>query len=153
MVHITDIPESDPSDFNPDPLTQKTTSGHSISLSSAFLCMGFIHACFFHPPSRWPLAAPYWQTVLSAVISLLYSKIPDSILMALPWVLCSPWTSNCGPRIGISDGMEGKRMGNWTIWPESIGNVSVTKQEVDGGQRKTCFHDIILHLTGDETKA
>lgn len=41
-----------------------------------------------------------------------------------------------------------------TIWPESVGDVSVTRQEeMNDEQRKTCFHDSIFHLTGDETKA
>lgn len=45
-------------------------------------------------------------------------------------------------------------MQNGTTWPESIGKLSVTKQEeVGDGQREVCFRDIILHLTGDETKA
>ena len=51
-------------------------------------------------------------------------------------------------------GLEETWMGNWTAQPESLGDISVTKQEgTDDEQRKPCFDPIILHLTGDETWA
>lgn len=54
--------------------------------------------------------------------------------------------------LACSGGLEETWMGNWTTCPESLGDMSVTKQEeIQDEQRKTCFYHIILHLTGDET--
>ena len=48
-VHITDIPESDPSNFSPDPLSRKMISGHTCYVSRVLPSSVWLHSGLLFP--------------------------------------------------------------------------------------------------------
>lgn len=140
------MPEIDPFEFSCHqthcPNDDLTT--FSLHIPALPFCAWLHSSLLFPSHSSWPIAAPYQQPVLSAIISFHHDKIPGFI-----WWQYLGSCVHLEPVIVVT-GLEcSDRLGTWmetgTSWPESIGDISITKQEeMDDGQKEKRKHVLFL---------
>lgn len=113
--------------------------------------------------SKLALSNPHHMTANSTIITVSpfsnhFLSITTKSQVSFWWYylgsfMCSPWTSNCGDSIRMlwrtGKDMNGKV--NHMAW-EYRRYFCHKIEKMNDGQRKTCFHCIILHLAGDEIK-
>ena len=147
VVHITENPRIGPIwlQLQPSPLTQMMISTHSPYSSQLCLSLcGLQSTWLFLSHIKMATNSQSFQQSFS----FHDSKIPDFILMTLPWVTCSPCTSNCDHRTGMLWWAGGEVNGklNHVAWECRRHFCYKTNEEMDDGQRKTiCFHYSIFH--------
>lgn len=157
VVQVTGIPEIDPSEFSCHQIHWPKWGPHHILStppSSAFLWLSSFKLALSIPHQLATNSIKLTASPFSNHFLSITTKSQVSVWCPCLGVLCSPWTSDCGHRIGMlwraAGDMNGKL--NHTAWEyrrdfchKTRGNGCWTK--------KNMFYYITQHWTGDETKA